>query len=110
MNIWRIMYKEIQSVPLVNAKNSSSSISSPENAPSDDDLDDLHLRKLGYAPKLHRGLSAFSNFAVSFSRYSNRYKFSESFVKLGWIYRGSRLVKYVLSVWIRIVNRRFLRC
>lgn len=26
--------------------------------------DDIHLQKLGYEPTLHRGLTAFSNFAV----------------------------------------------
>jgi len=39
--------------------------SHPEHAELDDDA--RHLAELGYTQELHRGMSAFSNFAVSFS-------------------------------------------
>lgn len=62
MNIWHLYKQMNQNSPLVNANNSSSLTTSSAKVTDDDDL---HLQKLGYAPKLHRGLSAFSNFAVS---------------------------------------------
>ena len=39
--------------------------SKPQHADLDDDA--RHLAELGYTQELHRGMSAFSNFAVSFS-------------------------------------------
>ena len=34
---------------------------------SDEDDDNLHMRKMGYEPSLHRGLDAFMNFAIGLS-------------------------------------------
>ena len=45
--------------------------------------DDKQLQKLGYEPILHRGLSAFNNFAVNFYKfeYTNSFcKFAYSFI------------------------------